>query len=88
MVVIEGQKQKLSKEYSQVLMKMAFAQSKIGNENEALTAIYQSFHGNSARGFNMEMDMEKTVEVYEKMYKLKQSRMNSLNFNYMSIMIE
>jgi len=82
------QEKKLSKEYSQVFMKIAFAQSKLGNENEALTAIYQSFHGNSARGFNKEMDMEKTVEVYEKLYKLKQSRQNSLNFTHMSVIIE
>jgi len=89
MTMIKAHKdKKLSKEYSQVFMKIAFAQSKLGNENEALTAIYQSFHGNSARGFNMEMDMEKTVEVYEKLYKLKQSRQNSLNFTHMSVIIE
>jgi hypothetical protein len=88
MAIIEGQRQKLAKEFSQVLLKMAFANSKIGNENEALTEIYKSFHGNNGRGFNMEMDMEKTVEIYEKLYKLKQSRMDSLNFTHMSVIIE
>ena len=88
MMRIEGQRQKYAKEFSQVLLKMAFANSKIGNENEALTEIYRSSHGNSGRGFNMEMDMEKTVEIYEKLYKLKQSRMDSLNFTHMSVIIE
>jgi len=83
---LEEDKSRFLEEYQKILWKVAIDYDKIGKSGPALDCVYRSFLITPKKGF--ESDMEKTIEMYDILNRLKETKVTSLDFSRLNIDLE